>query len=377
MGIPEYNTELDPNCPSAQLRKYNEQSKLKAKILARNDKITEKYVKSSLQPNMDDISATLNNNNFRAKINRINGNYNGSNNVRSKESLAEVEILQKIVVRENLLAELHKLLRIQNDVSACINEVIELVKAIRFQTLDVIEEINLWQQVQPSARPFQFKGFNYLVKIKCDLDFLDLYDDIVQRFCFEFKSNPLAYRGGGNIITGYEFDKKVYKEGLLHSYYTSKDDEFLDGLPIERLHNAEKVIQNEFNRLSKEKNIGSSIDHTSVGKSDALDREVFRAMQRSFTLLNDSSKLLPPLKHSDEVVVSSSSDGGVNKAGVTAGSGASAGKSLRATKSGSVIVFNPRKVKQERILALTEEANELKAMMVSEVLSAQHDSMGM
>lgn len=313
---------------------------------------------------MDDISDNLNNN-FRSKINKMNG----SDKMRSKESLAEVEILQKIVVRENLLAELHKLLRIQSDVSACINEVVELVKAIRFQTLDVIEEINLWQQVQPSARPFQFKGFNYLVKIKCDMDFLDLYDDIVQRFCFEFKSNPLAYRGGGNIITGYEFDKKVFKEGLLHSYYTSKDDEFLDGLPLERLHNAEKVIQNEFNRLSKEKGMSnsSSSDQTTTGKIDALDREVFRAMQRSFTLLNESvsSSDLPPLKHSDEVVSSGSDIGVHNKAGVTAGSGASAGKSLRASKSGSVtMLFNPRKVKQERILALTEEANELKAMMV-------------
>lgn len=345
------------------MKKYNEQNKLKAKILARHDKITEKYVKSSLQPSMDDISANLNNN-FRSKINKLSG----SDKIRSKESLAEVEILQKIVVRENLLAELHKLLRIQSDVTACINEVVELVKAIRFQTLDVIEEINLWQQVQPSTQPFQFKGFNYLVKIKCDMDFLDLYDDIVQRFCFEFKSNPLAYRGGGNIITGYEFDKKVFKEGLLHSYYTSKDDEFLDGLPLERLHNAEKVIQNEFNRLSKEKNASNSSNNSSsnqtTGKADALDREVFKAMQRSFTLLNESSSDLPPLKHSDEVVSPGSDSGVHNKAGVTAGSGASAGKSLRATKSGSVTVFNPRKVKQERILTLTEEANELKAMMV-------------
>lgn len=324
---------------------------------------------------MDDISANLNNN-FRSKINKMSGSDKA---IRSKDSIAEVEILQKIVVRENLLAELHKLLRIQSDVSACINEVVELVKAIRFQTLDVIEEINLWQVQQPSstsARPFQFKGFNYLVKIKCDMDFLDLYDDIVQRFCFEFKSNPLAYRGGGNIITGYEFDKKVYKEGLLHSYYTSKDDEFLDGLPLERLHNAEKVIQNEFNRLSKEKNSSSNNNSNSNGgqstgkADDALDREVFRAMQRSFTLLNEPYSDLPPLKHSDEVVgtVSPSSNGIVhnNKVGVTAGSGASAGKSLRASKSGSVMmmVFHPRKVKQERILALTEEANELKAMMV-------------
>jgi hypothetical protein len=201
--------------------------------------------------------------------------------VKTSESFAEIEILQKIVVRENLLAELQKLLRSQNDVSACLAEVVELVKAMRFQTLDIVEDIHAWQQSLARPQPFQYKGFNYLVKIKADLDFLDLYEEVVEKFCFEFRSNPLAYRGGGNVISGYGYDtkKKLYSQGLLQSYYSEADGDFLDGLEVSRLLSAEKVIQSEFNRIAKEKLAGqhvAQLQQQSAG-GDVLDRCVLIA----------------------------------------------------------------------------------------------------
>ena len=241
---------------------------MKAQILAQRDKTTTSYIKSTLNRSIEDLTADINND--LARIGR-----DSKSKVKTSESYVEIEILQKIVVRENLLAELQKLLKTQNDVSACLGEVVELVKAMRFQTLDIIEDIQEWQQSQPKSIGFQYKGFNYLVKIKGDLDFLDQYEEIIEKFCFEFRSNPLAYRGGGNVITGYGYDqrKKPYSQGLLRSYYSETDDEFLDGLEVSRLLAAEKVIQAEYNRIAKDKLAGrevAALQDTTQG--DVLNR---------------------------------------------------------------------------------------------------------
>lgn len=268
VGIPTYAAEKDPHCPTGQIRKFNEEKKLKAQILAQRDKTTTSYIKNTLNRSIEDLTADINND--LARIGR-----DSKSKVKTSESYVEIEILQKIVVRENLLAELQKLLKTQNDVSACLGEVVELVKAMRFQTLDIIEDIQVWQQSQPKSIGFQYKGFNYLVKIKGDLDFLDQYEEIIEKFCFEFRSNPLAYRGGGNVITGYGYDqrKKPYSQGLLRSYYSETDDEFLDGLEVSRLLAAEKVIQAEYNRIAKDKLAGrevAALQDTTQG--DVLNR---------------------------------------------------------------------------------------------------------
>ncbi|KAJ1411620.1 hypothetical protein B484DRAFT_482617, partial [Ochromonadaceae sp. CCMP2298] len=199
IGIPKYDSEKDPHCPSGQIRKFNEEKRLKARIIAEKDRSTQKFIRSTLNPSETSANAR--------EFNSF------AQQIRTRESHAEMEILQKIVVRENLLSELQRLLRSQNDVTAALAEVVELVKAIRFQTLDIVEDVKLWQKTQPREQgggggsggvAFMFKGFNYLVKVRGDLDFLDSYDDIVERFGFEFRNNPLAYRGGGNVITGYE-----------------------------------------------------------------------------------------------------------------------------------------------------------------------------
>lgn len=243
-GIPKYSADNDAHCPAGQMKKYNDEKRLNAKLLAERDQRTEKWGKVALENNFRDVPLKISPSLRYKAMEALPENS-------KQEAMAEVEILQKIIVREGLLGELHKLLKSQNDVSACLGEVVELVKALRYQTLDAIEDIYAWQDVQSVPRPFMFKGLNYLVKIKGDLDFLDLYDEITERFCFEFKSNPLAYRDGGNLITGYNFDRSDFNAANLKNGITQK---VVDGIDIMRLRNAEKIIQSEFIRLSKDRN---------------------------------------------------------------------------------------------------------------------------
>ena len=186
----------------------------------------------------------------------------------------EVDILRKIVVRENLLIDVKRLITESTDLGNCILEIVELVKAIRFQTLDIVEDISSWIHAQPNKRPFLYRGANYLVKMCSDLDFMDSYDEIIERFCFEFKMNPLAYRGGGNIITGFGIGRGNFSEeegggsymvGSSSSSSTSKSSSRLqsilnmrskistyegtsDGIEVSRLQKAERLIQQEFER---------------------------------------------------------------------------------------------------------------------------------
>ena len=258
-GIPKYSAEADAHCPAGQMKKYNDEKRLNAKLLAEKDQRNDKWARVSLENNFKDIPLKMNPSlRYKAMESLQNS---------KQEAAAEVEILQKIIVREGLLSELHKLLKSQNDVNGCMGEVIELIKAMRYQTLDIVEDISAWQDVQGVPRSFLFKGLNYLIKLKGDLDFLDIYDEITERFCFEFKSNPLAYRDGGNLITGYNFDRSEYNKALLNR---SSGQTFVDGIEVVRLRNAEKIIQNEFNKLSAEKSAkeGGAIPNLAPEKMD-------------------------------------------------------------------------------------------------------------
>lgn len=213
----------------------------------KQDKRSENWIKATLDTKFQDVPLRVNVG-LRTKAIEVatKGGHNG------KAALADVEILQKIIVRERLLSELSRLLKGGSDVSAVLSEAIELIKALRYETVEIIEDIHNWQNAQSTVRPFLFKGMNYLIKIARDLDFLDSYDDVVERFCFEFKCNPLAYRGGGNVITGRETNNTDnYLKGLLKSYYDSGLTN-VDGIDVVRLHNAEKMVQNEFNRIAKQ-----------------------------------------------------------------------------------------------------------------------------
>jgi len=165
-GIPTYNAESDPYCPRAQVKKYNSDRRLAAEEMASKAKRSGEWIKNTLQSKFDQAPVKFNNPSLRAKAGAAAASG-------GPESLAEVEILQKVIVRENLLSELQKLLFNQNDVSGCLGEVVELVKALRFQTVEIVEDIDSWQYTQPSPRPFLYRGVNYLIKIFSDLNFLD------------------------------------------------------------------------------------------------------------------------------------------------------------------------------------------------------------
>jgi hypothetical protein len=227
-GIPEYRAETDPYCPRAQVKKYNSDRRIAAEEAASKGRRAETWIKKTLQSKFDEVPTKYNNQSLRAKATGAS-----SAAAMGPESLAEVEILQKVIVRENLLHELQKLLHNQNDVSGCLSEVVELVKAIRFQTDDIVEDIDSWQYTQPAPRPFLYRGVNYLIKIFSDLNFLDQYADIVERFCFEFTSNPLAHRGGGDIATGTTGNARSTVVDKLSQYYSASSGH-IDGIEVDR-----------------------------------------------------------------------------------------------------------------------------------------------
>jgi hypothetical protein len=180
-----------------------------------------------------------------------------------EESLTEVEILQKIIVRENLVFELQKLLQFQVDLDGVISEVDELIRAIRYQTLEVIEEIAAWKSDSKAPRQFFYRGQNYLLKLFHDTSFLDEYDDLGEHYGFYFTGNPLFYDG---IVS-----QQQQQENFIHDTSRSESSsarkadsqrsssshpnplpsqntfttQELDGIEVWRLHNAELTLQKE------------------------------------------------------------------------------------------------------------------------------------
>lgn len=375
-GIPKYCAELDPYCPRAQIRKFNDDKKALARqaSMKSNGGAGAAWVTKTLTSKFENPPDRLNPS-LRAKAmsSIINGQdvtkrNMDTGNVDTNATPAEVEILQKVVVRENILNELHKLLDNQTDVVSCVNEAVELIKAIRFQTVDIIEDLDAWQFIQPTPRPFLFRGVNYLLKIATDLDFLDSYDDIVERYCFEFRRNPLAYKEGGNIIVS-EFDigdvhkfpattKKSLK--LDKSHTTSSQfsgDAFVDGIEKLRLHNAEKTIQREVERVERERKMYNNTTPTLIlGEA---------RMNNSFengTHILQGSRTAPS---SDEGVHLNKIDkqnrlqnpNSGKKMEFVQNKSASGGDTRKWRQK-----FDSKKVKMERIAVLISEVNELKAM---------------
>ena len=312
--IPKYDAYSDPNCPRAQVLKYNQERAAAAKARAsQSEKYTKQWVNQSLQSKVDEVPVRLHTSLREKAMSSIVG----------KESKIEVDILQKVIVRENMLTELHKLLDNQVDINSCLNEVVELVKAIRFQTVDIIEDINNWQYSLPTIRPFLFRGTNYLIKISYDLDFLDSYEEIVEKFCFEFKRNPLAYKEGGFLITGAgssdETGPEISKQNKTgkRNTYNITERSFIDGIEVVRLHNAERAIQREFDRLAEEKKNYEAFDGTSASVNLG-ESGMSMVMGDQYQVRNKSEK--------------------------------------------KKIKFNGRRIKLERISTLSNEAAELKAM---------------
>ena len=111
--------------------------------------------------------------------------------------LADQSIFRKINVRETLYVELKRLIDNQSDDNdigtSCLLEIVELVRAMRYETLDIVEEIVAWSTAdgdsngsihatisddssQQNKGPFLYRGVDYLVKICSDLEYMDKYD---------------------------------------------------------------------------------------------------------------------------------------------------------------------------------------------------------
>jgi hypothetical protein len=110
----------------------------------------------------------------------------------AQADVPDTAILHKIVVRENLIMEIKKLLEHQMDFDTIRNEVLELIRAVRYETVEIVLGIKEWRKGQMFIpKEFLFKGKNYLVKINSDLDFLDSVDDL--GLGFPVTSNPLVF----------------------------------------------------------------------------------------------------------------------------------------------------------------------------------------
>lgn len=127
-------------------------SKLDSYPIVENNKHQNSLLSSPT--NKYNTPATTNNNNTISSSNGFNssnrsktfntGSIERENSIDSHTnnmSLAEQNIYRQTGVREKLLTELKKLIDNQFRVSNCILEVVELVKAIRLMTLDIVEGI--------------------------------------------------------------------------------------------------------------------------------------------------------------------------------------------------------------------------------------------
>ena len=282
--IPKYKAEEDKYCPKARTRKFNEDQKALAKKNSKKGKGASDWLDKALVSKFEDVPVKLTPS-LREKATRNVAPKSSAASTRSEASrsdtnMAEVEILQKVIIRENITGELHKLILNQNDMGNVLNEVIELVKAIRFQTVDIMEDIEAWQHMQRVPKPFLYRGQNYVVKIFYDMSFLDKHQMIVDTFGFQFANNPMMYNKADmtgsrvsladrpfcfNEGSGDRADWSGYGAG-------KKLDAVVDGVEVLRLEHVEKLIRKEFDRLEAQKSQvvvalpdGNFVDATGTG----------------------------------------------------------------------------------------------------------------
>jgi fructose-bisphosphate aldolase class 1 len=106
-----------------QVREYNRTKKLNAIVRSKKGKGASDWIENTIKKKFEDIplreTPTL-----REKAKALAA-------VES-ESVSEVDILQSIIIRENLLKELESLLRFQSDIDSVLGEAAELVLLIYF-----------------------------------------------------------------------------------------------------------------------------------------------------------------------------------------------------------------------------------------------------
>ena len=176
-------------------------------------------------------------------------------------NIPDATILHKIVVRENLINEIKRLIRHQNDIDAARSEVSELVKAIRYQSLDIVDEISQWKSNQTFSRDFLYRGENYLVKMYSDLNFLDNYDEF--NFGFPVSSNPFIfpYNGVNRLPESLRFTSSSVDggSGFVSRKVHMEDEILVDGIEVSRLQMCDNIIREE---VQKKQNKNTKKKHT-------------------------------------------------------------------------------------------------------------------
>lgn len=246
--IPAYNAKTDALCPKGVISKYNEDKQLQNKEM---NKSSSKWMKSNLQAKAPGLTV------------KFDVTLQPSVPVTADTPL-ENEILQKIVVRENLLSELKTNLQNQNDIPSAIYEISELVKAIRFQTVEIIENMNDWALSSISKiTSFLFRGEKYVLKVIEDMSFLDQYEDITAFFGFEFTTNPLCHEHGDlSVLT----ETSPYAIPLIKStkIMNQLNSKVLDGISQNRILAVESILRQAMAFISKQKSTYKPTSHSHI-----------------------------------------------------------------------------------------------------------------
>ena len=121
------------------------------------------------------------------------------------------------------------------------------MKAIRFQTLDLVEVIYAWKSKQKAqTRQFFYRGENYLLKMMEDTAFLDNYDELGEHFGFYFTGNPLMYSGvPENEMPSLLHDNTVNQQSLFKPSAVDRNAVLIDGLSESRIRAAENIVFKE------------------------------------------------------------------------------------------------------------------------------------
>ena len=267
---------------------------MEAELIRRKEENTANWIRTTLKKTIDNIPEKT------VSLGEKTSNLPLSDNP------GEVEILQKIAVRENLIIELKKLLDLQNDLYSILAEAIELIKAIRFQTIDIIEIIRSWSTKQVALNSFLYQGVNYIVKLSNDLTFLDDVKGLRDVLGFRFHMNPLAYKGGG-ITDSSSPPKETHKsrvddDSLLPISEQSNDvvdhtrlygmmhqtESTVDGIDIYRLKDAEIFITKEIKKQNKK-----NLKHMSSNLTSNITLPIHSVDQRDGTASSSPSPIIP------------------------------------------------------------------------------------
>ena len=128
---------------------------------------------------------------------RNNTNKSLSQNA-TPEMDAELFVVKSILLREGYLQRLHIIHKENGD--SIHPSIPHLLDIIRMASIDVVENIVLWrkrkqkesidQNMQSSNMAYVWNGFNYLLKIPSDLDFLENNIVLVKWLGFSTRRNP-------------------------------------------------------------------------------------------------------------------------------------------------------------------------------------------